>query len=57
MLDHTEVGPPLRGQRLTRSLVEAAVIWAREQHIRLVPVCPFARAVFEQEPSFRDVLA
>jgi len=57
MLDHTEVGPPLRGQGMTRSLVEAAVVWAREQQIRLVPVCPVARAVFDREPAFRDVLA
>jgi len=37
--------------------VEAAVIWAREEHIKLVPVCPFAKAVFEREPAFRDVVA
>jgi predicted GNAT family acetyltransferase len=57
MLDHTEVAEPLRGQGIARSLVEAAVVWARQQQIRLVPVCPVARAIFEREPAFRDVLA
>jgi len=56
MLDHTEVAPPLRGQGFARSLVEAAVVWAREQQVRLVPVCPVASAIFAREPAFRDVL-
>ena len=56
MLDHTEVGVPLRGQGYARNLVEAAVVWAREQQIRLVPVCPVATAIFAREPAFRDVL-
>ena len=57
MLDHTEVGPALRGKGVARTLVEAAVGWARQEKIKLVPVCPFARAVFAKEPAFRDVLA
>src|SRR5207248_9732327 len=57
MLDHTEVGESLRGKGVARKLVEAAVLWAREQKIKLVPVCPFAKAVFDKEPGFRDVLA
>lgn len=57
MLDHTEVSESLRGQGIARKLVEAAVIWAREKNVKLVPVCPFAHAVFERVPEFRDVLA
>ena len=57
MLDHTEVGSSLRGKGVARMLVEAAVGWARQEKIELVPVCPFARAVFDKELAFRDVLA
>jgi len=57
MLDHTEVSPALRGTGASRELVEAAVQWARREKVRLVPVCPFAKAVFDREPSFHDVLA
>ena len=57
ILEHTEVDESLRGQGIARRLVEAAVTWAREQHIKLVPVCPFAKAVFDREPAFGDVLA
>jgi predicted GNAT family acetyltransferase len=56
VLVHTEVDASLRGQGIARKLVEAAVGWAREQHIKLVPVCPFAKAVFAREPAFGDVL-
>src|SRR5205814_9538913 len=37
MLDHTEVGESLRGQGIARKLVEAAVMWARQEKIKLVP--------------------
>src|ERR1700716_1711795 len=57
MLDHTEVGTSLHGQGIARRLVAASVDWARQQEIKLVPVCPFARAIFENHPEFRDVLA
>jgi predicted GNAT family acetyltransferase len=57
ILEHTEVDASLRGQGIARRLVEGAVSWAREQNIKLVPVCPFAKAVFDREPAFADVLA
>ena len=57
MLDHTEVSGSLRGQGVARKLVEAAVQWARRDGIRLVAVCPFAKAVFERQPALRDVRA
>jgi uncharacterized protein len=57
ILDHTEVSDSLRGQGVARKLVEAAVAWARQTNIKLVPLCPFARAVFDREPQFGDVRA
>jgi uncharacterized protein len=55
LLDHTEVSDSLRGQGVARKLVEAAVAWARSSRVKLMPVCPFARAVFDREPQFADV--
>ncbi len=57
VLEHTEVSDELRGQGVARRLVEAAVAWARESGTRLVPVCPFASAIFRRDTSLRDVLA
>ena len=57
ILDHTEVSPSLRGKGVAKTLVEAAVGWARKADVKLVPLCPFAKAVFDREPSFHDVLS
>ena len=57
ILDHTDVGDALRGTGAGRKLVAAAVDWAREEEVKLMPLCPFARSVFDKSPEFGDVLA
>jgi uncharacterized protein len=57
ILEHTEVSGELRGQGVARHLVDAAVQWARETGTKLVPVCPFARAIFLRDHAISDVLA
>ena len=57
ILDHTDVDDSLRGTGTGRKLVAAAVDWAREEDVRLLPLCPFARSVFDKTPDFADVLA
>ena len=56
ILDHTEVDDALRGTGTGRKLVAAAVDWAREEELSLLPLCPFARSVFDKTPEFGDVL-
>jgi predicted GNAT family acetyltransferase len=55
ILDHTEVSPEARGTGVGRTLVDAAAAWARETGTRLMPLCPYARSVFDKEPSLADV--
>lgn len=55
-LDHTYVSPALRGEGVGMQLVEAAVDWARQRGMKLMPVCSYARAAFEREQRFADVL-
>ena len=55
ILDHTAVSPEARGTGAGRTLVAAAVAWARETGTRLMPLCPFARSVFEKDASLADV--
>ena len=56
IIDHTEVSDALRGKGAGKQLVSAAVNYAREKKIKILPLCPFARAVFDKTPAFSDVL-
>ncbi len=57
ILDHTQVDDALRGTGTGAKLVAAAVEWARAGERKLLPLCPFARSVFDKTPAYRDVLA
>jgi hypothetical protein len=57
IIDHTTVDEVLRGKGAGAQLVRAAVEWARKENVKLLPLCPFARSVFEKTPEYADVLA
>ncbi len=57
IIEHTEVSPALRGKNIGYELVHAGVEYARHHGIKIVPVCPFAKSIFDHKPDFRDVLA
>lgn len=55
IIEHTEVGDELRGQNVGYQLVHTAVEYARKNNIRILPLCPFAKSVFDKRPEFADV--
>jgi predicted GNAT family acetyltransferase len=56
IIDHTEVDDVLRGTGTGARLVKAAVQWARAERMQLMPLCPFAKSVFDKTPDYGDVL-
>lgn len=56
IIDHTEVNPEFRGRSVGNLMVQAAVEFARKAGIKIVPLCPFAKSVFDKTPEYRDVL-
>ncbi|MCO4096113.1 N-acetyltransferase [Macrococcoides canis] len=56
IIDHTEVSDELRGQGAGYSMVEAAVKFARDNNLKILPLCPFAKSVFDKKPEYQDVL-
>lgn len=56
IIDHTEVEEEFRGKNVGKELVYAAVKYARENKIKVMPLCPFAKKVFDREKEIQDVL-
>jgi predicted GNAT family acetyltransferase len=57
IIEHTEVSDELRGKQVGLQLVSTGVEFARSHKIRIIPLCTFAKSVFDKKPEFRDVLA
>lgn len=56
IIDHTDVDPEFSGKGVGKIMVLAAVDFAREKGIRIMPLCPFAKSVFDKNEDLKDVL-
>ncbi|WP_370086660.1 GNAT family N-acetyltransferase [Ekhidna sp.] len=56
IIDHTEVDDSMRGTGLGKKLVITAVEDARKNGISIIPLCSYAKSVFERNEELRDVL-
>lgn len=56
IIEHTEVDEELKGQNVGFQLVNAAIEHARAHRQKVVPMCPFAKAVIDKKPELQDVL-
>lgn len=56
IIDHTEVSDKLRGQGAGKKLVLRVVEDARKEGVKILPLCPFAKAVLDRTPELRDRL-
>ena len=57
IIEHTEVDDSLSGKGVGLQLVTTAVEYARTHQMKIIPLCPFAKSVFDKRPDFADVLA
>ncbi len=56
IIDHTEVNEALKGKSAGKQMLMQAVAFAREKGIKIIPLCPFAKSVFNKLPEIHDVL-
>jgi predicted GNAT family acetyltransferase len=56
-IEHTEVDDSLGGKGVGKQLVFTAVEYARTHNFKIVPLCSFAKSVFDKEVEWHDVLA
>lgn len=57
IIDHTEVDPDFKGEGVGKKMVKAAVDFAKENKLKVIPLCPFAKKIIEKNPEFQEVLA
>ena len=57
IIDHTGVPKELGGMGVGAALVERGVLDARAAGVKIIPLCPCAKAQIEKHPEWQDVLA
>ncbi|MBO8406895.1 MAG: N-acetyltransferase [Proteobacteria bacterium] len=55
IIDYTAVAEKYRGATVGLNLVRCAADLARQQRRKVIPMCPFASAMFSRYPEFDDV--
>lgn len=56
IIEHTEVDDEIRHENVGYQMVYTAVQYARNHQLKIVPMCPFVKAVFDKKPEYKDVL-
>jgi uncharacterized protein len=56
IIEHTEVDESLKGQGIGAKLLEALVEFVRKEEIKVIPLCPFAKATLRRRTDLQDVL-
>ena len=54
---HTFVPPELRGRGLAEKLARAALEYARQQKLTVVPACSYVAAYVRRHPEYASLLA
>ncbi|MCE3225961.1 MAG: family N-acetyltransferase [Bacteroidetes bacterium] len=55
IIDHTVVDQAYEGKGLGRQLVKAGVGFARKNHLKIIPLCPYAKRILEKTPEYSDI--
>ena len=55
IIDHTEVNPDFSGQNVGKKLVLEAAQYARENNLKIVPTCSFAKSIFDKTKEIQDL--
>lgn len=56
IINHTEVNDILKGQGAGKQMLSKAVEFVRENGLKIIPLCPFVKSVFDKTPEYGDVL-
>lgn len=57
VVEHTEVDERFKGKSIGRQLIAELVSIARNEHLKVEALCPFAKSVLERDSEYRDILS
>jgi len=57
IIDHTDVEEAYNGLGVGMNLLNAVVDFARKENKKVIPLCPFASAMFKKHTELQEVLA
>lgn len=52
---HTEVPTQLEGRGIGSALAKHVLNYARENNLRVMPLCPFIKAYIDRHPEYADI--
>lgn len=55
IIDHTGIEPKFSGKGFGKKLVMKSVEYARKNKVKIIPLCPFAKMIFDKSPEIQDV--
>jgi uncharacterized protein len=55
VITHVGVHPSLRGQGVAGRIVEVSLVYARENSLRVVPMCSYAAAFIRRHPEYAEL--
>lgn len=55
VITHVGVHPELRGQGLAGHIVEASLAYAKENDLRVIPMCSYAAAYIRRHPEYMEL--
>ena len=55
VITHVGVYPGHRGQGVAAKIVEAGLVYARQNNLRVIPMCSYAAAFIRRNPQYREL--
>lgn len=56
IIDHTDIEKEFNGKNVGKQMLYKIVEMARERNVKIIPLCPFAAAMFKKLEDIKDVL-
>jgi predicted GNAT family acetyltransferase len=56
-LIHTQVPPALEGKGAGSAIVQKALQYAKDNHYKIVPICPFVQSYLKRHTEWNDIIS